>query len=278
MKTKLVVLVLGVVLLIAPGSRADEVAPALERADLRVRADLLLRALVAAKPEPKLRGLYAAFDSSASDPMTMAACDDDGDYVIVVSDAMLRLAFSIALLATDDEAHNTHKVEAYADHLVKNQGSGRRLLPPAAGGYAQGTEATALPRWSEIVLFLYARELEHLRAGDLVCSNPTPTTERGDDAWTPAEAAAAAATARSLYPGAQRERDESAIAQIHALRQDETGALVLLSFFERFESASAASPAKTVPTYLLLHPRSAWRAAGVKSAALQHPKPAPLSP
>lgn len=272
MKDNLLIFVVAAVFFFARGAAADEVAPALEGADLRVRADLLLRALVAAKPEPKLRGLYAAFDPSVSDPKALAACDDDGDYVIVLSDAMLRLASFVARVAKDDETNATHKLDDYADFLVHNQTRGKRLLPPAAGAYAPGVDLRNQERWNEIVLFLYARELAHLRAGELVCPNPTTTKERGDDEWTLAEQTAAADGAKKLYPGKQLERDEDAVAELHALHQDETGALTLLHFFARFEATAAVTPAHAIPTYLTTHPRSAWRAARIEAA---HPKPAP---
>lgn len=262
MKANLVVVLLAAVFFFGRMARADEVAPALEGADLRVRAEVVLRGLVAAKPDPKLRGLYAAFDPNVSDPSVMAACDDDGDYVIVVSDAMLRLAAFLARL-------EANQLEEYADFLVRNQVSGKRLLPPAAGTFPNGVDAKNEERWTAIVAFLYARELGALRGGDLVCPNPTTTKERGDDTWTAAEQSVAAIGARALYPGKQLERDRDAIAELSSAGQDEAGALVLLQFFARFEGNRASASA--IPTYLTLHPRSAWRAGVVKAAA--RPKP-----
>jgi hypothetical protein len=250
MKPNLLLCVLAAVCFFARAAAADEVAPALEGADLRVRASLALGVLVAAKPDAKLRGLYAAFDGDTSDASVMAACDDDGDYVIVMSDAMLRLASFVARLAVDDEAHGTHKLDDYAEHLAKNQVAGKRLLPPAAGAYAADVDLSTQTRWGEIVLFLYARELARLRAGDLVCPHPTTTKERGDDEWTAAEESAATAVARTLYPGKQAERDASAVAEIRALGQEVTGSRELVQFLARFV---AASP-RVVPTYLALHP------------------------
>lgn len=260
MKANLVVVVLAALFFFARVARADEVAPALEGADLRVRASLLLRELMNAKPEPKLRGIYAAFDPSVSDPIAMAACDDDGDYVIVMSDAMLRLAGFIARLATEDDANHGHKLDDYADHLAKNQTPGKRLLPPAAGAYTAG--AGDDDRWAAIMRFLYARELAHLRAGELVCPNPTVTKERGDDDWTPAEAAAARTSASALYPGKQAERDANAIDELGT----NDGALALLQFFASFEAAGPRS----LPSYLPLHPRSAARLLAIRTKGARH--------
>lgn len=257
MKANLVVVVLAALFFFAGGARADEVAPSLEGADLRVRAADVLRGLVTAKPDAKLRGIYAAFDSSVADPNAMAACDDDGDYVIVMSDAMLRLVGFVARLSVDDESNGTHKLEEYAAHLAQNQMPGKRVLPPAAGTYASGVDLRNEGRWNEIMAFLYARELAHLRARELVCPNPTVTKERGDDAWTAAEAATARVTASALYPGKQTERDAAAVAE----GQSETGAVELLRFFAHFETASA----KVTPAYLTLHPHSAARLAAIRT-------------
>jgi hypothetical protein len=265
---RFVVALVGLVLLsfVRPVG-ADEVAPGLEGSDLRVRADLLLRALVAAKPEPKLRGIYAAFDANDSDPSAQVACDDDGDYVIVLSDAMLRLASFVARVAKEDEKNGTHEVDDYAAFLVRNQAAGKRLLPPAAGAFASGgVDPMNEDRWNAIVLFVYASELAHLRAGDLVCANPTVTKERGDAQWTAAERTAATATAKTIYPGKPLERDAAAIAELHALAQDDRGALTLLQFFARFEAESLVTPPRAMPRYLMLHPRSASRVAALKNA------------
>jgi hypothetical protein len=250
MKANFLLCVLAAAFFFARAAAADEVAPALEGADLRVRASLALGSLVAAKPDAKLRGLYAAFDGNASDASVMAACDDDGDYIIVMSDAMLRLASFVARLSVDDEAHGTHKLDAYAEHLAKNQAAGKRLLPPAAGAYAADVDLSTQTRWREIVLFLYARELARLRAGDLVCPHPTATKERGDGEWTAAEQSAAIAAAHAVYPAKQAERDASAVAEVRALGEELTGSQQLLPFLAHLE---AAGP-RVTPTYLALHP------------------------
>lgn len=248
MKINLLVVVAAAALFFARGARADEVAPALEGADLRVQADAALRQLVGAKPDPKLRGLYAAFDPRGDDPLAQVACDDDGDYVIVLSDAMLRL---VSFLARIDDA------ATYAAFLVRNQLPGKLLLQPPAGAFAatadEHASEQAEARVEAMLRFVYARELAHLRAGALVCPNPTPTRERGDAEWTAAEQGSAAATAARVYP-----RDEAIESNA-----DVSGAPALLGFFAAYERERAM--AHLVPSYLATHPRSAACLAAIRA-------------
>src|ERR1700723_1175055 len=76
-----------------------DVAPAAALALARSTARDAMGALVARLPaeaKRRLTGMYVAFDDSATDVNALAACDDDGDYVVVVSDALLRLAETAA--------------------------------------------------------------------------------------------------------------------------------------------------------------------------------------
>ena len=142
-------LVLALLALLVPlPARADEVAPELETADLRTLAQASLRAqieVLAPAERRRLVGLYVAIDPDAADPAAQISCDDDGDPVIVVTDAMLRLGSHVARA---DEA--SHRIEDYAAFLVRTQLPGRRLLPPPPGFFATG--ASARPeRTAEIV-------------------------------------------------------------------------------------------------------------------------------
>ncbi|MBN9168105.1 MAG: hypothetical protein J0I07_44665, partial [Myxococcales bacterium] len=197
-----------------PSARADEVAPDLEGSDLRVKAQAELKRLLSAMPsndQRRLVGVYMAFDTSTSDPLAQVACDDDGDYVVLVSDAMLRLLGHIARAESYDEANASSKVEEYAAFLVRSQTPGRRLLPPSPGFYiATKPASTYEDRLADALSFVVAHELTRLRAGDLVCSKPTATKESGDDVWTSAEQRKAAESAEHVYPARQMGRDEEA--------------------------------------------------------------------
>lgn len=230
---------------------ADEVAPELERADLRVRAAAELRRLVVRLPsieQRRLTGVYVAFDPDAADPNAQVACDDDGDYVVVVSDAMLRLASHVAH-ASDD----SHKIEDYAAFLARTQLPGRRLLPPPPGFFdpRSTSEAEAEERLLDVLSFVVARELVRVRAGDLVCPRPTATREAGDDVWTPAEAKAATVIATRLYPSVAR--DAEATARVLDAGRSERGARALERFFTELALDAPITLGRFAPSYHRLH-------------------------
>ena len=105
-------------------------APAAALAIARRTATEVLSALVArlsADDKRKLVGIYVAFDESATDINALAACDDDGDYVVVVSDAFLRLARTVAAAQATDEIFGTHSTPP-SSRGRKRRGS-RRFRP-----------------------------------------------------------------------------------------------------------------------------------------------------
>jgi hypothetical protein len=250
-------------------ARADEVAPDLESADLRVLGQGELKRQLLALPDNdrrRLAGIYVAFDPSNADPIAQVACDDDGDYVVVVSDAMLRLAAHIARADTYDERNaSDEKVQAYASFLARSQVPGRRLLPPPPGSYiAAQPAATYDDRLADVLAFVVGHELTRLRAGDLVCPKPTATKESGDDVWTGAEQRRAAEAAASVYPGRQLERDAESIVRLRASGRTERGALALLRFFTQFDTERAIALGRFSTTYGNHHPGGALRLANVK--------------
>src|SRR5262249_34110246 len=150
-------------------------------------------------------------------------------YVVVLSEAMLRLASHLA------RADDGDRVDAYASFVARSQLPGRRLVPPPPGYFALPGPPHAV-RLGETLSFLIARELAHARAGDVVCPNPTATRESQDDVWTADERRKAAEVAATVYPGHQSERDAEATERVLESGATETGARTLLRFFERLES------------------------------------------
>jgi hypothetical protein len=258
---------------------ADEIAPELETLELRQKARAEAKRLLgdlAPSDRHRLVGLYVAFDPDAADPGAMVACDDDGDYVVVVTDAMLRLVSIVARAQSDDESNGTHGVEDYASFLAVSQVSGRRLLPPPPGFYPSLDGGIAQEsRLREALSFVLARELAHLRGGDLACPHPTATHENGDDVWTASERRRALEGAASVYPGRAIPRDEEATRRVLDAGRTELGALALLHFFAQLETQrgaaeSRANASRFTPTYLAQHPSASARAATVKAAARNH--------
>jgi hypothetical protein len=258
----------------ARDARADEIAPELEGLELRQKAQAELRKLTAGlapNDQKRLTGAYLAFDPSPSDPIAMAACDDDGDYVIVLSDAMLRLVSVVARAQSYDEANGSRSIEDYAGFLGRSQIPGRKLLPPPPGFYtAQKAGTTQDARLRESLAFVIARELTHLRAGDLVCPHPTATHESGDDEWTPSEQRKALEAAAKVYPGRQTERDSEGIVRVLEAGRDETGALGLMRFFGQLEIERTVHASRFQPTFATHHPSAATRASAIRAAASDH--------
>lgn len=258
----------------ARAARADEIAPELEMLELRQKAQAETKKLVTGlspADQRRLTGVYVAFDPSPSDPSAMVACDDDGDYVIVLSDAMLRLVSTVARAQSYDEASKGRNVEDYAAFLARVQVPGRRLLPPSPGFFTgQLAGATHETRLREALSFVIARELTHLRAGDLVCAHPTATHEAGDDEWTSSEQRRALEGTASLYPGRAVQRDVEATTRVLDAGRSEEGALGLLRFFAQLEAERIVHTSRFLPTYLAQHPASALRAASVQNAARDH--------
>lgn len=255
-------------------ARADEVAPELETLDLRQKAQTEAKKLLGALPandQRRLTGLYLAFDPSPSDPSAMVACDDDGDYVIVITDAMLRLASIVARAQSYDDVNGSRSIEDYAGFIARSQLPARRLLPPPPGFYtAQKAGTTHDVRLREAIAFVVARELTHFRAGDLVCPHPTATHENGDDEWTSSEQRRALERASSIYPGRATERDIEATTRVLDAGHSEQGALGLLRFFNQLELERTIHAPRFFSTYWALHPSAVARTAAVKTAAKDH--------
>lgn len=271
MPRRLAAIVLSVLLAIAAprAARAGDVAPELEAHALRSEARSVLAAVLstlAPEEQRRLVGAYLAVDTTPSDPLALAACDDDGDYVVVISDAMLRLVDHAARAAAiDDPDVSARKVAEYGAFLATAQRPGERLLPPPPGffGDAALRDVAALRR--EALVFVLGREVEHLRAGDLRCPRPTATKEAGDDVWTPAEKAEALRSARTTYRADARARDLSAATRAFLAGASGRGMLATLGVLWAIERG--ARPLGFRPTYLTHHPGSEARVATVRDAA-----------
>jgi hypothetical protein len=195
-------------------------APRLALAGLHRETEAELRELVAHLPgdmQERLTGLYVAFDDTPADLGALAACDDDGDPVVVVTDALLVLTDHVGWGAAVDESvlssaacrgevctKNSSRLDAYASLLARTPRGAPRLLPPPPGFFDRSAEgAPPMERVGEIraqaISGLVARELAHHILGHLACPHPTPTRELGDDVWTASERARALAAASWLH-------------------------------------------------------------------------------
>jgi hypothetical protein len=276
---------------IVPGSiersaqaQSVDPAPQVHASVLRHAASLEFVAMMKRlPPEAKqtLIGAYVAFDESPTDVSAMTGCDDDGDYVVVVSDALLRLAGFVAEAAASDEIYGTNRVDDYAAFLAdaasrSGPKSPVRPVPPPPGFFDRqaGPASKALARFElgrarfrEIVAAIVSHELAELLQRHLVCAHPTPTHEQGDDQWTSEERESAALVAARLYtPERVLAADEAATALVLEAGFSELGSLAWLKTMDRVEHAEKEA-GHPVPTYLRLHPDAEARGRLVRATA-----------
>jgi hypothetical protein len=219
---------------------ADDRAPTLRRPVLRDAAQSILASLIDAlidEEQRRFSGIYVAFEHDHAEPRAQIACDDDGDYVIVVTDSMLLL---IDELAHAEVLGQNTQVEHFAGALARSQQPGRRMLPlPKSSFRPEGPQVLRAHRIDalrdEILTFVLALEVERLRRGELVCQAPTATRESGDAQWTPEEAAHAAALPRDSRPEAQEARDACALELVTSLGRSVAGAHTFIIWLARLE-------------------------------------------
>ncbi len=247
-------LVLCLAMIGARAAVADERAPALRGEELRQRARFEFEKLFRALPssaQKSLTGAYLAFDPSPGDLLAQVGCDDDGDYVVIVTDAMLHLASNVAFVLGEPEVTATDRLDAYASLLVRERPWDR--LPPPPGGFHVGARTPEESADYESALgFLLAHEIARLAHGDIACGSPTTTKERGDDRWTDAEQKRALTDAKAIYPANGAARDREGVDLLIRVGEADRGAVGLARFFDRVYER-AASPLAPF-SYLATHP------------------------
>jgi hypothetical protein len=219
-----------------------DVAPGKHMASLREAASaefIAAARFLGLGSDETVAGLYVAFDDDSTDVSSLVACDDDGDYVVVLSDALLALARSVADAEANDEVFGTYKLEQYARFLsetvVSAGTSWAGPVPPPPGFFdpRQARAANKLEvefvRFREILASIVVHELIHLKSGAIVCSHPTATHERGDDEWTLGEREQALVLAREIYtPEGIRSADIATTAVLLEMGRTEIGSVAWL--------------------------------------------------
>jgi hypothetical protein len=252
-------------------SAADDVAPGLAEDAVCDDASNELAALVASLDEAdrrKLQGIYVAVDPTVTDVAALPGCDDDGDYVVVLSRAMLELVEHVAYADASDRIRGTHVLDAYGPLLARAQRLDTRTLPPpppAAGDQASHAPLGPYPRAfvQDALAWLVADEVARAVRGDVTCPHPTSTREHGDDVWTADERAQALLLAPARMT---RGAESDAWATLVVLGQGRSllPAVTLLRVLAPLEEAR---PPGGASTYLTLHPRTAERIDTVLHAA-----------
>lgn len=133
-------------------------------------------------------GFYIAFDPDVRLAYGTAACDDDGDYVVVVSDALL-LTASYAALGEEEAS-------SFATALTRTPRASR--LPVPGSVPKAHDDAASSAYYINTVHTLLVREMTPLATKDgrgiparYRCPSPTETHEAADSVWTVDEQRAA---------------------------------------------------------------------------------------
>lgn len=129
---------------------------------------------------------YLAISSDRARWFAHAACDDDGDNVIVISQALISLVYDIA---RSQDAHD--KIVAYRDLLRRNPVSANATLPPPAHFFSPATASTesdeTAARARSMFVYLFSVELLRFESNTVVCAHPDRTREANDNRWSSSE-------------------------------------------------------------------------------------------
>lgn len=147
---------------------------------LRGRAGSVLTELKGALKDSdrnKVQAIPLFADPSPGEVNAFAACDDQGQALMAVSDGLLEvMAFSARSKATD-ELFQTRKFDQYMSLLAKNMEAKKPLPRPAAGFYdpGQDNDPRKVARQNELMdeqlAFVLGHELAHHYLGHTGCAN-----------------------------------------------------------------------------------------------------------
>ena len=261
----------------APSLAEETVAPGLADDAIVDDASSELAELLASLDESQshaFRGSYIAVDENRTDVAALPACDDDGDYVVVLSRGMLELLEYVAYADASDRLRGTHLVEAYGALLARDQRQGARPLPPPAAESSNSGSTSTAPldaavhtRVQDALAWLIADELAHAALGSVVCPHPTITREHGDSTWTAEERATALAMAPSRMANIAA-ADAWATSQLDHRGRSRSAVVTWLRVLAPLEAAALSDASTHAPsTYLALHPGTRARI-----EALCHPE------
>lgn len=214
--------------LLTPAQASADVAPGLSLASLHQETSDALARLAALRPLPA--GTYVTFDADPVHPYVVPACDDDGDAVIAVSDAALKLLEHASYALAQDQLHGTRTREGYAAQLAASQKPSARLLPPGEWffrGVDAAVETLATAHFRAALTFWVGRAASVHDAQEFRCTAPNALREVGDRTWTEAERSVALARAAKLDPERDDKRTIWALAGLLALGGHEASAVTV---------------------------------------------------
>jgi len=135
---------------------------------------------VIAEREASVVAPYLALSQDRERWFAHAACDDDGDNVIVISHALVALVNDLA-----HTANNLDELAAYRQLLQRNPAAHHAALPPPAQFFATSQKsAEASTRARAMFAYLFSTELARFEKRTVVCASPDRTREAGDATWS----------------------------------------------------------------------------------------------
>jgi hypothetical protein len=240
--------------------------------------------IVALSPayQQKVQGIPFFADPTPGEVNAFAACDDQGQPLMAITDGLLQVESYIASFKATDEIFGTNKLDQYLTLLANQQQPGKPIVQPQPGFVdpAQQADGRKVQRQHQIfeeqVAFVLGHELGHHYLGHTGCANGSGGGSRGVSpadlarlasnviplANQPNELAAdAAGTNNLLTAGSKRQ----------GYKWTEAGALLTLDFFARLDQLTPASivfsferthPIPQIRKPLVQATANAWRASG----------------
>jgi Peptidase family M48 len=252
---------------------------------LRSEAGSIMGELMAALSpanQQRVKSIPFFADPTVGEVNAFAACDDQGQPLMAITDGLLEVQAHIAQFKATDETFGTNKLDQYLTLLANQQQPGKPVVRPQPGFIdpAQHVDGRKVQRqhqlFEEQVAFVLGHELGHHYLGHTGCATGTTTGSRGVSpadlarlasnviplANQPNELAAdAAGTNNLLSAGARRT----------GYKWSEAGALLTLDFFARLDQLTPVSiifsferthPIPQIRRPLVQATANSWRASG----------------
>ncbi|MEZ4314341.1 MAG: M48 family metalloprotease [Polyangiaceae bacterium] len=241
-----------------------------------------LMAGLSAANQQKVKNIPFFADPTVGEVNAFAACDDQGQPLMAITDGLLEVEANIAQFKANDEIFGTNKLDQYLTLLANQQQPGQPVVktPPGFTDPAQNVDGRKVQRqhqlFEEQVAFVLGHELGHHYLGHTGCANGAGGGSRGVSpadlarlasnviplANQPNELAADAAGTNNLLTAGSRRA---------GYKWTEGGALLTLDFFARLDQLTPMSilfgferthPAPQIRKPLVVATANSWRNTG----------------
>ncbi|MBK8257066.1 MAG: M48 family metalloprotease [Polyangiaceae bacterium] len=222
---------------------------------MRSEAGSIMGELIAALPaanQQKVKAIPFFADPTVGEVNAFAACDDQGQPLMAITDGLLEVQAYIAQFKATDELFGSNKLDQYLTLLASQQQAGKPVVRPQAGFIdpAQNVDGRKVQRqhqlFEEQVAFVLGHELGHHYLGHTGCATGTQSGSRG---VSPADLARLASNVIPLANQPNELASDaagtnnllSAGARRTGYKWTEGGALLTLDFFARLDQLTPMS-------------------------------------